>query len=315
MAKSKQHQAVNNAHPDLSKLRGGIAVITGSASGIGYALAERAVAEHMQVVIVDIEESAIERAVAQLKPAADQVGVKVVGVQTDVSLEREITDLTGTITDEFGDLPISLLACNAGVGAGGGVLTARNSDWDFTLGVNLMGVVYCLRHFVPGMINQEAPGAVVTTSSQDGLCCANGVYGVSKHACVALTEALYNESAPHISSHVLCPNVVATNIVRSERNRPDRVGGNQEMRDRVAQSDNVVAAGFQKHGMPPSRCADFVFEAIQTGVFYVMAEAEDDPGYVRSEVEARMDAILNGTTPFRPRSELISKVFRMPRSQ
>ena len=146
----------------------------------------------------------------------------------------------------------------------------------------------------------------MATSSQDGLCAAQGVYGVSKHACVALMEALYQELGGRLSVHVLCPNVVATNIVTSERNRPARFGG---PRGPSGDRPNPVAERFKAFGMPPSRCADLVFDAIRTGAFYVLAESEDDPGYVRLEAETRMKAILGNGLPYRPPSALIGKVF------
>lgn len=107
------------------------------------------------------------------------------------------------------------------------------------------------------MLTQDGPGSVVTTASQDGLCAAQGVYGVSKHACVALTEALHGEVANRLSVHVLCPNVVATNIVTSERNRPERFGGPVEPGPATAVRDRI-AERFRSMGMPPSRCAQMV---------------------------------------------------------
>lgn len=122
-------------------------------------------------------------------------------------------------------------------------------------------------------------------------------------------EALVQELTGRLSVHVLCPNVVATNIVTSDRNRPDRFGGPPRPAAGDNESANVIAERFKAFGIPPSRCADLVFDAIQSGVFYVLAEAGDDPGYVRLEAETRMNAILDGTVPYRPRSQLISKLF------
>ena len=298
------HHAMDNAHPDLAALAGGVAVVTGGASGIGFALAERAVAHGMHPVLADIEAAAIEDAQARLADAATAAGVDVFGHQVDVSDNAAVQALAHAVAERFPDKPVSLLCCNAGVGGGGPILSAREIDWDFVLGVNVLGVANCVRAFVPNMLEQGAPGSVVATSSQDGLCCAQGVYGVSKHACVALCESLYQELRGRLSVHVLCPNVVATNIVTSERNRPERFGG-----PRIADGPSRIAERFKAFGMPPSRCAGLVFDAIQDGTFYIMAEAEDDPGYVRSEAEVRMKAILEGGLPYRPRSALISKVF------
>ena len=301
------NRAVANAHPDLQALAGGAAVITGGASGIGFGLAEKAVAQGMHAVLADIEEGAIAAAEARLADAAEAAGVHVFGHVVDVSSEAAVHNLAAAVAERLPGIPLSLLCCNAGVGGGGPVLRARPIDWDFVLGVNVLGVANCIRTFVPKMLESGAPGAVVTTASQDGLCAAQGVYGVSKHACVALTEALFQELHGQLSVHVLCPNVVATNIITSERNRPARFGGPPP--HATTGRPNRIAERFKAFGMPPSRCAELVFEAIRTGVFYIMAESEDDPGFVRLEAETRMQAILEGGLPYRPRSEWISNIF------
>ena len=294
---------VRNAHPDLGVLDGGVAVITGGASGIGFALVEKSISLGLYPVLADIEAPAIREAEARLATAARTANVEVFGFPVDVSQETEVSALANAVAERFPDRPVKLLCCNAGVGGGGPVLRASDIDWDFVLGVNVKGVANCIRAFVPKMLEQEVSGSVVTTSSQDGLCAAQGVYGVSKHACVALTEALYQELNGRLTAHVLCPNAVATNIITSERNRPDRYGGPRDA------GPNPIAERFKAFGMPPSRCAEFVFDAIRTGTFYILAEAEEDPGYVYSEAETRMQAILGGGLPYRPRSAFLSKVF------
>ena len=306
MAAEGSH-AVDNAYPDLQALAGGVAVITGGASGIGLALAEKAIAQGLHPVLADIEEAAIAAAQTHLAKAAQAANVEVFGHRVDVSSAAAVEEMVAAVQARFPNRPISLLCCNAGVGGGGAVLRAREIDWDFVLGVNVKGVANCVRAFVPKMAAGDAPGAVVATSSQDGLCAAQGVYGVSKHACVALTEALFQELGGRLSVHVLCPNVVATNIVTSERNRPQRFGG--PVRSDVGSRANRIAERFKAFGMPPSRCAEMVFEAIRTGTFYILAEAEQDPGFVYLEAETRMKAILEGGLPYRPRSAWISGIF------
>ena len=304
MSADNPHEATDNAHADLSVMAGGVAVITGGASGIGYSLAETAIEHGMNPVLADIESGAIADAEANLRGAAEAAGVEVFGFAVDVSDEARVRALAEAVAQRFPQKPISLLCCNAGVGGGGSVITATDVDWEFVMGVNVKGVANCVRTFVPQMLSQQAPGSVVTTSSQDGLCAAQGVYGVSKHACVALTEALHGEVGGRLSVHVLCPNVVATNIATSLRNRPEKYGGAPKQ-----SGTNPIAERFKAFGMPPSRCAKLVFSAIRSGEFYILAEAEDDPGYVRLEAQTRMNAILDGGRPFRPRSALISKVF------
>ena len=237
-----EHHARRNAHPRLDVFAGGIAVVTGGASGIGFALAERAIAQGMHPVLADIEEAAIAAAEARLAPAARAAGVEVYGHRVDVSNAAEVDALATAVAERFPDNGVSLLCCNAGVGGGGSVVRAQDVDWDFVLGVNVKGVANCVRAFVPGMAAGDRAGAVVATSSQDGLCAAQGVYGVSKHACVALAEALYQELGGRLSVHVLCPNVVATNIVTSGRNRPERFGGPAEGRHEVGVGPDLIGS-------------------------------------------------------------------------
>ena len=305
MSPENPYEKQGNGHGDLGVLAGGIAVVTGGASGIGLALVEAAIAHGMHPVIVDIEAEAIAEAESALAASAAKANVTILGARCDVSSEESVQAMAERIDEMFPHKPISLLACNAGVGAGGGVLTAVQSDWDFVLGVNLMGPVYCIREFVPRMLEQGAPGSVMATASQDGLCASQGVYGVSKHACVALMEGLHGEVGGRLTTHVLCPNVVATNIVTSERNRPDRYGGPRQAHPGAIN----IQDKFKEHGIPPSQCAEQVFAAMSDGTFYVMAESEDDPGYVHLEVETRMNSILQHERPFRPQSQLILKVF------
>ena len=309
MNDKKQTAPDKNAHAHIEDLAGGIAIVTGGASGIGYALVEAAMTRGMHGVIADIETEAIQSAEESLGATASASGVELLGCTVDVSSEKSVAELADVVSSAFPNTPISILCCNAGVGGGGGVLTAKDIDWDFVIGVNVKGVANCVRTFVPKMLSQNAPGTVVTTSSQDGICCAQGVYGVTKHACVALTEALYNEVQGALSVHVLCPNAVATNIVTSERNRPERYGGSAEGSRQRGSDPNPIAERFKAFGMAPSRCADMVFDAIQSGEFYILAEAPDDPGYVHLEAQTRMEAILNKGLPSRPKSELLSRVF------
>ena len=317
-----EHHAKDNAHPRLEVLAGGAAVITGGASGIGFALAEKAIAHGLHPVLADIDAPAIAAAEAELADAAQAAGVEVYGHRVDVSSAEDVQALADAVAARFPDRGVSLLCCNAGVGGGGSVIGARDLDWDFVLGVNVKGVANCVRAFVPGMVAGDRAGTVVATSSQDGLCAAQGVYGVSKHACVALTEALFQELRGRLSVHVLCPNVVATNIVLSGRHRPERFGGPVPAATRSPQRGSArghpsqeksptsrIAERFKAYGMPPARCASAVFDAIESGIFYVLAEAEEDPGYVYLEAETRMKAILDGGLPRRPVSKWISSIF------
>ena len=297
----------NNAYADLEQLADGIAIVTGGASGIGYAIVESSLKNGLHAVIADIDTEAIGQAQQELMPIAKEAGVELLGIEVDVSSEESVQQLKYTLRAKLPDKPISLLCCNAGVGAGGGVLGAQDIDWDFVMGVNIKGVAHFVRLFVPEMLQQNAPGSIVATSSQDGLCAAQGVYGVTKHACVALCEALYQELRGQLSVHVLCPNVVGTNIVKSGTHRPERFGGptpSGEMQEKLAER-------FKTYGMPPSQVADYVFDAIKSGDFYILAEADEDPGHIYNQAKVRMEAILNKGRPFRPGSKFIARAFNL----
>ena len=303
----KRASTNNNAYSDISRLAGGIAIVTGGASGIGFAIAQAAIKHRMHTVIADIDSSAITQAKQTLQADADAASVQLLGIEVDVSSEESVRNLKDSLRAQLPDQPISLLCCNAGVGAGGGVVGARDIDWDFVWGVNVKGVANFVRLFVPEMLEQKAPGSIVATSSQDGLCAAQGVYGVTKHACVALCEALYQELRGRLSVHVLCPNVVGTNIVKSGTHRPERFGGPTPSSD----AQDQLAERFKTFGMPPSQCADRVFESIASGDFYILAEADEDPGHIHNQAKVRMEAILNRGRPFRPSSKFIARAFNM----
>lgn len=296
------HHALGNAHADLGVLRGGVAVVTGGAAGIGYALAEAALAHGLHAVLADIDGAAIAAAEAQLRAGAAG-GAEVFGLETDVSSEASVRGLAAAVATRFPGRPVSLLCCNAGVG-GGGVLSATGADWERTFGVNVFGVAHCIRAFVPGMLAQKAPGAVVTTASQDGVCASQGVYGASKHACVALTEGLYAEVRGRLSVHVLCPHVTATNVFQGAQLKS---GSSKEQA-----FARLIVERYGEFGSPPSQMAQMVFDAVRTGKFYVLGENDREPGYVRLQAEVRMKAMLDGGLPVRPPSTVIAKVFARP---
>lgn len=299
------HVTAENGHGDLEKLKGGLAIITGGASGIGFALAEASIAHGLHPVLVDIQEDNLTDAATRLARQAGPAGLSVFGCKTDVSSLESVQAMATAVRERFPDKPVSLLCCNAGVGSGGGVLTGSHRDLEFCFAVNVMGVLHCIRTFVPEMLASGAPGSVMATASQDGLCAAQGVYGVSKHACVAIMEGLHQELRGRLTSHVLCPQVTATNIVGSERYRPERFGGPSQ----VSPAAQAVLDRFKSEGVHPSQCANHVFEAMRTGTFYILSEAEQDPGHIRLQVETRMNSILKGERPFRPRSPWHTEIF------
>jgi len=249
----------------MQEFKGKVAVISGAASGIGFALAERAGEEGMIVVMCDIEANALEAAAAKLRAQ----GVNAIPHRTDVTNEVEVNALADRVFRELG--AVHLLCNNAGV-LTKEVATWETplSDWQWTMSVNLYGVIHGIRAFVPRMLAGGEEGHIVNTASMAGLItgrAGNAVYDASKHACLALSEALYRDLVVRqtkVSASVLCPGAVVTNIFAAERNRPAELGG----------SDAPVEAGataFPGDSFPPSEMANQVFDAIVNDRFYVLA--------------------------------------------
>jgi len=272
----------------VEHLQGKVAVITGGASGIGKAVAAKAAAEGMKVVIGDIEEGALKEAERDL--AAD--GTDVLAVVTDVSDAASVRALRDRALDRFG--AVHLVHNNAGVGTGGPVWEVPEADWRWILGVNLWGVVHGIATFVPLLIEQ-GEGHVVNTASIAGLTTAPflGPYNATKQAVVAISETLYKDlqiaGIAGIGVSVLCPGFVQTRIAESDRNRPgwapDRdVEGAPEMRAAI----QAMVDG----GIPTAAVADRVLDAVRTDTFYILTHPE-----LNEAVRTRFDDIVEGRPP------------------
>src|SRR5580698_5014975 len=203
----------------MENLGGKVAVITGGASGIGRAVAERAAAEGMQLVLGDIEEGPLQQAVDDLTGA----GAEVIGGRTDVADRASVEALRDRALDRFG--AVHLVHNNAGIGLGGPIWEVTEEDWRWILGVNLWGVVHGVATFTPLLIEQ-GEGHIVNTASVAGLIAAPflGPYNATKQAVVAISETLFKDlqavGAP-VGVSVLCPGFVRTRIAESERHRPE----------------------------------------------------------------------------------------------
>ena len=272
----------------MEHLQGKVAVITGGASGIGKAVAAKAAAEGMKVVIGDIEEGALKEAERDL--AAD--GTDVLAVVTDVSDAASVRALRDRALDRFG--AVHLVHNNAGVGTGGPIWEVPEADWRWILGVNLWGVVHGIATFMPLLIEQ-GEGHVVNTASIAGLTTAPflGPYNATKQAVVAISETLYKDlqiaGIAGIGVSVLCPGFVQTRIAESDRNRPgwapDRdVEGAPEMRAAI----QAMVDG----GIPTAAVADRVLDAVRTDTFYILTHPE-----LNEAVRTRFDDIVEGRPP------------------
>tara|TARA_B100001113_G_C21061801_1_gene601549 strand:+ start:356 stop:1243 length:888 start_codon:yes stop_codon:yes gene_type:complete len=258
----------------MKNFEGKTAVVTGAASGIGKALAYKFANEKMQVVLADVEEDALENTVKELR----QYQHRVIGVKTDVLIEESIQELFSRANEEYGN--IHILCNNAGIGANSGdkaIWEIEKHDWDWVMGVNYQGVLSGIQNFLPHMLEHGESGHVVTTVSLAGLLPGAGTYGVSKHAVLALTEALNRDLLArnaNISASVLCPGFVDTNIDKSERNRPNSFG---EARETLPDVGAEFLSAMLRQGKKPDEIADIVLQAIKDNVFYILSHpAWDD---------------------------------------
>ncbi len=283
----------------MKDFKGKVAVITGAASGLGREFANRAAALGMKLVLADVQQDALEQAGFELEKAGAEVFTQV----CDVRNEDEVRALAAAAVTRFH--AVHLLFNNAGVGSGGLIWENSRADWEWVLGVNLWGVIHGIRMFTPLMLKQAQldpayEGHIVNTSSMAGLlnAPAMGVYNVSKHAVVSLTETLYHDlqlvDAP-IGVSVLCPYFVPTGISQSHRNRPDDV----RMADAPTASQKAAQAMTQKAvesgKVSAADVAKMTFDAIAAGQFYIFSH----PGALGG-VATRMEDIVNMRNPSDP---------------
>jgi NAD(P)-dependent dehydrogenase (short-subunit alcohol dehydrogenase family) len=277
----------------VKEFKGRTAVVTGAASGIGRGLADRFAAEGMRVVLADVEQAALDRAAQEMRDA----GADVFAVRTDVSKLADVEALAQATVERFGGAHV--VCNNAGVG-GGGPLPSWESplrDWEWTLGVNLWGVIYGVRAFVPLMLAGGEEGHIVNTASVAGLIAGAGgaAYTTSKFGVVGYSETLHHElafaSGGKIKVSVLCPALTNTRIIESGRNHPD--GPQPEPAEGTQERAMLdMIRGIFAGGMPPSDVAAQVFDAIVNERFYVLTHPEHN-----AVIRARVDAVVDGGTP------------------
>ena len=289
----------------IDNFKGKTAVLTGAGSGFGLECARIGARLGMNLVLVDVQQDALDAAAAEMRAA----GAEVLAQRVDVSSAEQMEQLGAAVLERFG--APHLVFNNAGVGAGGLVWENSVKDWEWVLGVNLMGVVHGVRVFTPMMLEaaKKDPawrGHIVNTASMAGLLAPPnmGIYNVSKHAVVALTETLYQDLklvTDQISASVLCPYFVTTGIHQSERNRPaDMPAAELTPSQRIQQAMTDKATGSGK--VSAADVANKVFDAIEHDQFYVFSHPK-----ALGNVKSRMDAIVeirNPPDPFAERPEI-----------
>ena len=289
------------------KLQAGqTAVITGAASGFGLEFSLQAAQRGMNVVMSDVQADALETAALRVR----QAGAQVCTVVGDISSNACVQQLLDQTLSEFG-VP-HLLFNNAGVAHGGLIWEHSEQDWDWVVGVNLRGVAHGVRLFTPHMLKAAQhsagyQGHIINTASMAGLVCAPnmGVYNVTKHAVVAMTETLQQDLClvtDQIRASVLCPYFVPTGISHSHRNRP------QELRsqDKPTQSQLIAQAMSEKAvssgKVSATDVAQATFAAIESGQFYIYSHP-----HALAPVQTRMEDVLQGrnpSDPFKDRPEI-----------
>ena len=289
----------------ITDFKGKTAVLTGAGSGFGLECARIAAQRGMNVVLVDVQQDALDAAESEVKA----LGAQTLAFKLDVASADQMAAMSAAVFERFG--APHLVFNNAGVGSGGLIWENTLKDWEWVLGVNVMGVVHGLRNFTPMMLAAAAAdaawqGHIVNTASMAGLLNAPnmGVYNVSKHAVVSLSETLYQDLqlvTDQIGASVLCPFFVATGIAQSHRNRPAELKGGKPTKSQlIGQAMTGKAVDSGKVSAPD--VAQLVFDAVAANQFYIYSH----PKAIKS-VQTRMEDVLqarNPTNPFAHKPEI-----------
>ncbi|OYD49014.1 SDR family oxidoreductase [Acidovorax kalamii] len=282
----------------IDNFAGKTAVLTGAGSGFGLECARIGARLGMNLVLVDVQQDALDAAAAEAQAA----GVQVLARKVDVSNAAQMEQLAADVEQRFG--APHLVFNNAGVGAGGLVWENSVKDWEWVLGVNLWGVVHGVRLFTPMMLAAAKAdpawrGHIINTASMAGLLNAPnmGIYNVSKHAVVALSETLHQDLSlvtDQVTASVLCPFFVPTGISQSHRNRPQDMVADKPTKSQLigqAMSDKAVGSGK----VTAAEVAQKVFDAAAQGQFYIYSH----PKAIAS-VQTRMEDVMLGRNPTDP---------------
>jgi NAD(P)-dependent dehydrogenase (short-subunit alcohol dehydrogenase family) len=289
----------------IDNFAGKTAVLTGAGSGFGLECARIGARLGMNLVLVDVQQDALDAAAAEIRAAGSQV----LACRVDVSNAAQMEQLGADVLARFG--APHLVFNNAGVGSGGLIWENSVHDWEWVLGVNLMGVVHGVRVFTPMMLdaarnNPAWRGHIVNTASMAGLLTPPnmGVYNVSKHAVVSLSETLYQDLSlvsDQVGASVLCPYFVPTGINDSHRNRPGALAADKPTRSQLI-GQAMIAKAVSSGKVTAADVAQKVFDAVAAGQFYIFSHPQA-LGAVRTRLEDIVQ-VRNPTDPFADKPEL-----------
>ena len=285
----------------ITNFKGKTAVLTGAGSGFGLECARIGAKLGMKLVLVDVQQDTLDQASAEMMAA----GAEVHSFRLDVASAQQMQAMSQAVFERFG--APHFVFNNAGVGSGGLVWENTVKDWEWVLGVNLWGVIHGVRLFTPMMLNAAAKdpswqGHIVNTASMAGLLNPPnmGVYNVSKHAVVSLSETLYQDLrlvSDQVGASVLCPYFVPTGISQSHRNRPVGLDAEKPTRSQLigqAMTDKAVGSGK----VTAAEVAQKVFDAMATDQFYIFSHPK-----ALGNVQSRMECIVQQTHPMDPFAE------------
>ena len=270
----------------MGDFAGSTAVVTGAASGIGLALTKRLLAAGARVVMADVEQGALDVAAAEVAPDGE-----VLPVTVDVRDADAIDALAARTTQELG--VARFVFANAGISVSGATWDMTADDWQWILGVNVLGVAHTVRSFVPPLIESGLSGNVCITASVAGYLNQPGfgAYNASKQAVVGIAESLaadLREAAHPIGVTLLAPWFVRTKLAHAARNRP------AELADATAPTDfsRGISARLGMWGdttQTAQEVAELALRAIEEGRFAVFPY---EPS--REAVRARIESVLDG---------------------
>ena len=279
----------------MKNLKGRVAVVTGAASGIGFAMAKHFAGEGMKLVMADIEQTTLASSLAALRSG----GATAIALRTDVSVEGQVNALADAAYAEYG--AVHVVCNNAGVATPALRTLAWEtplSDWEWIHKVNFMGVLYGVRAFVPRMLAGGDEGHIVNTASIAGLVTGGNPYFVSKHAVSCFTEGLYKDlkgMGAKVSASVLCPGLIRTGIMEAERNRPPELGPATNV-NALSEKVREMAANFKaalEVGLEPALVASEVVAAILLDRYYVIPAQQN----LLEAVDLRLHDILARRNP------------------